>query len=240
MSIPRHFRRQRIDIEIPLQSPQGIFNIPAMKKDMLLPALLLALGLSLPLPSSAKTSPTPATAPAKSQVKKEKPVLVKMETSMGVIEMELDAQKAPITVKNFMNYVDRKYYDDLVFHRVIDDFMIQGGGFDKDLKLRPSDAGINNEAGNGLKNLKGTVAMARTPAPHSASSQFFINLKDNAFLDYKNPTPQGFGYAVFGKVTKGMDVVEKIGKVQTTASGSMRDVPAEPVMIKSIRKVEEK
>jgi peptidyl-prolyl cis-trans isomerase B (cyclophilin B) len=211
-----------------------------MKKDMLLPALLLALGLSLPLPSSAKTSPTPATAPAKSQVKKEKPVLVKMETSMGVIEMELDAQKAPITVKNFMNYVDRKYYDDLVFHRVIDDFMIQGGGFDKDLKLRPSDAGINNEAGNGLKNLKGTVAMARTPAPHSASSQFFINLKDNAFLDYKNPTPQGFGYAVFGKVTKGMDVVEKIGKVQTTASGSMRDVPAEPVMIKSIRKVEEK
>jgi cyclophilin family peptidyl-prolyl cis-trans isomerase len=172
--------------------------------------------------------------------KKENAVSVKIETSMGSIVAELDREKAPITVQNFLNYVDKKFYDDLIFHRVIDDFMIQGGGFDKDLKIRETEAAIQNEAANGLKNKTGTLAMARTPDPHSASSQFFINLKDNAFLDYKGPLPQDFGYAVFGKVTEGMDVVQKIAKVQTTASGQMRDVPSEPVIIKSIRKVEAK
>jgi cyclophilin family peptidyl-prolyl cis-trans isomerase len=171
--------------------------------------------------------------------KKESPVKVLIKTNKGSITLELNQEKAPVTVKNFLNYVDRKFYDDLVFHRVIDDFMIQGGGFDKDLKLRPTDAPIKNEAANGLKNDKGTVAMARTPDPDSASSQFFINLKDNDFLNYSGPLPSQMGYAVFGKVVDGMDVVEKIGKVQTTASGQMRDVPAEPVIIESIRKVEE-
>ncbi len=165
---------------------------------------------------------------------------VKIETNHGSIVVELDSEKAPITVKNFLNYVERKFYDDLIFHRVIPDFMIQGGGFDKDLKQRPTDAAIKNEAANGLKNLKGTIAMARTPDPNSASSQFFINLKDNDFLNYKGPMPQDYGYAVFGKVTEGMDVVEKIGAVKTTSSGQMRDVPAEPVVIKSIRKIEDK
>lgn len=205
---------------------------------------LLFCGLSL-TPHQAlaqkankKIKATPAV--TKKNKKKEKPVLVTIETSMGTIEAELNSEKAPISVKNFLNYAERKFYDNLVFHRVIDDFMIQGGGFDKDLKLRPTDAAIKNEAGNGLKNDKGTLAMARTPDPHSASSQFFINLKDNDFLNFRAPTPNGFGYAVFGKVTKGMDVVEKIGKVKTTASGQMRDVPAEPVIIKSIRKVEDK
>ncbi len=169
---------------------------------------------------------------------KEPSVQVTIKTNHGPITVELDKEKAPVTVKNFLNYVDRKFYDNLVFHRVIDDFMIQGGGFDKDLKLRPTDAPIKNEAANGLKNDKGTIAMARTPDPDSASSQFFINLKDNDFLNYKGPLPSQIGYAVFGKVTKGMEVVEKIGKVQTTASGQMRDVPSEPVIIESITQVE--
>ena len=171
--------------------------------------------------------------------KKEKPVTVKIETSMGVITVELDNEKAPISVKNFLNYVDKKFYDDLIFHRVIDDFMIQGGGFDKKLSLRPTDAPIKNEANNGLRNHKGTIAMARTPDPDSATAQFFINLKDNNFLNHQGPLPRDYGYDVFGKVSDGMDVVEKIGKVKTTSSGQMRDVPAEAVVIKSIRKVED-
>ncbi len=203
---------------------------------------LLAPGLSQSEPETkAPATPAPKNVKKESKKKKkEKPVSVVIETSMGKIELELDKEKAPITVTNFEKYVDRKFYDDLVFHRVIDGFMIQGGGFDKDLKLRPTDASIKNEADNGLKNDKGTIAMARTPDPHSASSQFYINLVNNNMLNYSSPTPQGWGYTVFGKVTKGMDVVEKIGKVQTTASGQMRDVPSTPVTIKSIRKVEKK
>ena len=166
---------------------------------------------------------------------KEKNVDVVIDTSKGKIELELNREKAPISVKNFLNYVEKKFYDGLVFHRVISNFMIQGGGFTKDLKLKPSDAAIENEATNGLKNLKGTIAMARTPAIHSATSQFYINHKDNAFLDHRGQSPQEFGYAVFGKVTKGMDVVDAIASVQTTASQSMRDVPAEPVIINSIK-----
>ncbi len=206
--------------------------------------MMMFLVLHLPGLAVAQKSKTPA---AKKDVKKpkenqnkEKAVSVKIETNHGSIVVELDSEKAPITVKNFLNYVERKFYDDLIFHRVIPDFMIQGGGFDKDLKQRPTDAAIKNEAANGLKNLKGTIAMARTPDPNSASSQFFINLKDNDFLNYKGPMPQDYGYAVFGKVTEGMDVVEKIAAVKTTASGQMRDVPAEPVVIKSIRKIEDK
>ena len=166
---------------------------------------------------------------------KEKNVDVVIDTSKGKIELELNREKAPISVKNFLNYVEKKFYDGLVFHRVISNFMIQGGGFTKDLKLKPSDAAIENEATNGLKNLKGTIAMARTPAIHSATSQFYINHKDNDFLDHRGQSPQEFGYAVFGKVTKGMDVVDAIASVQTTASQSMRDVPAEPVIINSIK-----
>lgn len=215
-----------------------------MKKFFSLPLLILSLGLALPSFSFGQTKTTPVKetkpTPPPQKTKKEKAVSVTIETNHGNIVVELDSEKAPITVKNFLNYVERKFYDDLVFHRVIPDFMIQGGGFDKDLKLRPTDAPIQNEAANGLKNLKGTIAMARTPDPHSASSQFFINLKDNDFLNYTAPVPQAFGYAVFGKVTSGMDIVEKIGGVKTTFSGQMRDVPAEPVMIKSIRKVGDK
>ena len=167
---------------------------------------------------------------------KEKKVPVILETSLGTIELELDNEKAPISVKNFLNYIDKKFYDGLVFHRVIDNFMIQGGGFNEKLQIKPSDAAITNEANNGLKNDLGTIAMARTPSPNSATSQFYINLKNNDFLNYKGPMPQDFGYAVFGKVTKGLDIVEKIGKVQTTSASSMRDVPKDPVVIKSIRK----
>lgn len=209
-----------------------------------LPILLLALSFttgSLAAEDSQKNQNKSAQSAKlkKSSNKKEtKKVSVTIATTMGDIEVELDSEKAPITVKNFLNYVDKKFYDDLVFHRVIKDFMIQGGGFDKDLNLRPTDAPIKNEAVNGLKNDKGTIAMARTPDPNSASSQFFINLKDNDFLNYSGPMPQQAGYAVFGKVTKGMDVVEKIGSVATSFSGPMRDVPTEPVIIKSIRKVE--
>lgn len=161
---------------------------------------------------------------------------VVIETSLGTIELELNNEKAPISVKNFLNYVDKKFYDGLVFHRVIDDFMIQGGGFNEQLQVKPTDAAITNEANNGLKNDLGTVAMARTPDPNSATSQFYINLKNNDFLNYRGPMPNDIGYAVFGQVTKGLDVVQKIGKVQTTSMGPMRDVPAEPVVIKSIRR----
>lgn len=203
---------------------------------------LILLCSSFSFSSVAKVDPMAPKTPQKNKPtpvkKKEKPVSVVIETSLGAITLELDPNKAPGTVQNFLNYVEKKFYDDLVFHRVIDNFMIQGGGFDKKLSLRPTDAPIKNEANNGLKNDKGTIAMARTPDPHSASSQFFINLKDNDFLNFTSPTSQGYGYTVFGKVTSGMDVVEKIGKVKTTASGHMRDVPAEPVIIKSIKKVE--
>lgn len=174
-------------------------------------------------------------------------VPVTMETSMGTIELELDADKAPLTVANFVNYARKGHYDGTVFHRVISDFMIQGGGFTEDLKEKPTEAPIKNEGQNGLKNERGTIAMARTSDPDSATSQFFINVEDNTTkLDY--PNPDGYGYAVFGKVTKGMDVVDKIRAVQTseksltqrTDSGQeitqmAGDVPVENVVIKSVK-----
>lgn len=165
----------------------------------------------------------------------EKPVVV-IETSLGTIKAELYPDKAPITVKNFLAYVEAKHYDGTIFHRVINDFMIQGGGFDEQLREKSTKAPIRNEAANGLKNTVGTLAMARTSIPDSATAQFFINVKDNFFLDYKNPTPQGIGYCVFGKVTEGLDVVNKIKAVRTgTGANGMGDVPMTAVVIKSIR-----
>jgi len=165
------------------------------------------------------------------------PVVI-MKTSMGDIKIELDKAKAPVTVENFLGYVNDKFYDGTIYHRVIPAFMIQGGGFDKDMSQKKTKAAIKNEASNGLKNTNGTIAMARTSDPNSATAQFFINTKDNVFLDYKNDTPQGMGYAVFGKVVDGMDVVKKIEQVKTTSKGPYENVPVTPVVIESIRVVE--
>jgi cyclophilin family peptidyl-prolyl cis-trans isomerase len=157
--------------------------------------------------------------------------IVIMETSKGTLKIECYPDKAPITVKNFLNYVDKKFYDGLVFHRVKPNFVIQGGGFTKDLVKKSTNPPIENEATNGLKNLKYTLSMARTPVVKSGTSQFFVNLVDNAFLDHRDTTPQGYGYAVFAKVIEGMSVVDAIGKVQTTTKNGMQDVPATPVTI---------
>ena len=165
-------------------------------------------------------------------------VIVAMETSEGVIRIELWADKAPETVKNFLAYVDDNFYDGTIFHRVIDNFMIQGGGFTADMRDKDKGQPIKNEATAELKNDRGTIAMARTQDIHSATSQFFINLKDNDFLNHSDNTPRGFGYAVFGKVVEGMDVVDRIGKVETTTSGPYTDVPAKPVVIKSVKRLE--
>jgi cyclophilin family peptidyl-prolyl cis-trans isomerase len=158
---------------------------------------------------------------------------VALKTSMGEIVLELNAEKAPETVKNFLAYVKKGHYNGTIFHRVMSNFMIQGGGFDADMKEKPTGATIQNEANNGLKNETYTVAMARRPDPHSASAQFFINVKDNAMLDY--PGQDGWGYAVFGKVIKGTDVVEKIKAVPTGNSGYHQNVPTTPVVIESAR-----
>ena len=160
--------------------------------------------------------------------------MVLISTSLGDITVELNADKAPITVKNFLGYVNDKFYDGTVFHRVIPGFMIQGGGMDKDLKEKSTKSPIKNEAGNGLKNEVGTIAMARTNVVDSATAQFFINVKDNTFLNHRDESQAGFGYAVFGKVVSGMDVVQKIEHVATTSKGPYQDVPAEPVIIKSV------
>ena len=156
---------------------------------------------------------------------------VKLTTSMGPITLQLDKEKAPASVENFAKYVDSGQYDGTIFHRVIDGFMIQGGGFDKDMHQKPTGAPIKNEASNGLKNDKYTVAMARTSDPNSATAQFFINVKDNDFLNYSAPTLQGFGYAVFGKVVEGQDVVDKIAKVPTGNRAMYQNVPLQPVVI---------
>jgi peptidyl-prolyl cis-trans isomerase B (cyclophilin B) len=166
--------------------------------------------------------------------------VVLMKTSQGDITIELDKAKAPISVENFLAYANGKFYDGTIYHRVIPAFMIQGGGFDKDMNQKKTTRpAIKNEAGNGLKNLNGTIAMARTSDPNSATAQFFINTKDNAFLDHRNETPQGYGYAVFGKVTSGMDVVQKIEKVQTTTKAPHENVPVTPVIIESVTVVQQ-
>ncbi len=163
-------------------------------------------------------------------------VMVVIETSMGNIEVELNKEKAPITVDNFLKYVEKKHYDGTIFHRVISSFMIQGGGHKEDLSEKSTDKPIKNEADNGLKNDKYTLAMARTGVVDSATAQFFINVVDNPFLNFRSPDPRGYGYAVFGKVTSGTDVVDKIKAVPTTSKMGMDDVPEKPVMIKTIRK----
>ena len=157
--------------------------------------------------------------------------MVKLHTNFGTIVLELDAAKAPETVKNFLAYVEAGHYDNTGFHRVIDGFMIQGGGFEPGMNQKPTNAPIQNEAANGLKNDRYTVAMARTGDPHSATAQFFINVKDNAFLNHTAPSGQGWGYCVFGKVVEGMDVVDKIKGVKTGSKGFHQDVPADDVVI---------
>ena len=162
------------------------------------------------------------------------PVVV-IETNLGTIEAELYQDKAPVSVENFLGYVKDKFYDNTIFHRVWDGFMIQGGGYTADLKAKKTKDPIKNEAANGLKNEVGTLAMARLPQPHTAASEFFINIADNVFLNHKNKTEAGYGYAVFGKVTSGMDVVNKIKAVKVADKDGFEKVPLEPVTIKSIR-----
>ncbi|MEM5325254.1 peptidylprolyl isomerase [Paraburkholderia sp. JHI2823] len=164
--------------------------------------------------------------------------MVELHTNHGVIKLELNAEKAPKTVANFLNYVKNGHYDGTVFHRVIDGFMIQGGGFEAGMKQKPTEAPIENEANNGLKNERGSIAMARTNDPHSASAQFFINVADNDFLNHSSPTPQGWGYAVFGKVAEGLEVVDKIKKVKTGSKGFHQDVPVDDVVIEKAVVVE--
>ena len=156
---------------------------------------------------------------------------VELRTSAGTIVIELDRDKAPASVENFLQYVKDGHYNGTIFHRVIPGFMVQGGGFTPDMREKPTRGQIKNEAGNGLRNLNGTLAMARTPDPHSASSQFFINVSDNAFLDFKAPTQQGYGYAVFGKVVKGMDIVNGIVAMPTATKGMHQNVPVKPIVI---------
>jgi len=190
-----------------------------MTRGRLSSALCLALVMVMPVGSAAQG---------------ENPVVV-IETSMGGITVELFPDRAPKSVENFLAYVSQGFYDGTIFHRVISDFMIQGGGFTADMQKKDTRAPIENEADNGLKNRRGTLAMARTPEIHSATGQFFINVKDNAFLDYKGPSAADFGYAVFGQVTEGLDVVDKIKSVKTGGAGPYQDVPVEAVVIKTIR-----
>ncbi|MEY4195351.1 MAG: hypothetical protein RLZZ226_1719 [Pseudomonadota bacterium] len=189
---------------------------------MLKPCYLLALSLcTLTAQALEKPNMTDASAP-----------YVKFHTSLGDVVLKLDAEKAPATVSNFLTYVREGHYDGTLFHRVIPGFMAQGGGFNTDFAQKPTHAPIKNEADNGLKNRRGTIAMARTNDPQSATAQFFINFADNAFLDYKNPTPQGWGYAVFGEVVEGMAVIDQMATIPTGRGGPMpSDVPKTPIVL---------
>jgi cyclophilin family peptidyl-prolyl cis-trans isomerase len=188
----------------------------------------------LPLGLLLVTSAAMAAAPAA----KKNPVVV-METTLGTIQIELYPDKAPVSVRNFLGYVRAKHYDGLLFHRVIPGFMIQGGGLFADMSEKPAGPPIKNEAVNGLKNDRGTIAMARTQAVDSATSQFFINVKDNDFLNHRDEAGRGFGYAVFGRVIQGMDVVDKIVAVLTLTKGGFQNVPADPVVIRLARILEQ-
>ena len=156
---------------------------------------------------------------------------IKLTTNHGVIALKLDAEKAPVTVKNFIQYVEDGHYDNTIFHRVIPGFMIQGGGFTPDMQQKDTHDAIQNEADNGLKNTRGSIAMARTGEPHSATAQFFINVVDNEFLDFKAKSPSGWGYCVFGAVTEGLEVIDSIKKVKTGNKGHHQDVPVDTVLI---------
>jgi len=186
-----------------------------------------AFAFALPLAAAEPSAPRSC----QDMLKGTSPMKVKLTTSMGPITIELDKTKAPVSVENFVKYVESGHYNGTIFHRVIDGFMIQGGGFDKDMRQKATNAPIKNEADNGLKNDKYTVAMARTQVPDSATAQFFINVKDNAFLNHTAKNVQGWGYAVFGKVVEGQDTVDKIRKVPTGNARGMGDVPLEPVTI---------
>lgn len=186
--------------------------------------VLLALAVGMSLPSAAMAEQ----------------VQVKIKTSLGMIEMVLDQDKAPATVANFVRYAKEGAYNGTIFHRVIPNFMIQGGGFDKDMHKKATHASIANEADNGLPNITGSVAMARTSEPHSASNQFFINTHNNSFLNFSSKTLSGWGYAVFGRVTKGMSVVRRIEAVSTGVRHGMRNVPLEPVVIERVEVIEQK
>jgi len=165
-------------------------------------------------------------------------VRVQMNTTFGALTLELDGDKAPKTVQNFVDYANNGFYDGTIFHRVIDNFMIQGGGFDADMAQKPTADPIENEADNGLKNDRGTIAMARTMDPHSATAQFFINVKDNDFLNHSGKNMQGWGYAVFGRVIEGEQVLDKIRKVETGSVAGHQDVPREPIVIESVTIIE--
>jgi cyclophilin family peptidyl-prolyl cis-trans isomerase len=193
--------------------------------------------LSAAIPSGAQEKKADAK-PAEEPKTETKANIVKitLETSKGNIELELDAEKAPVSTANFVAYAKKGHYEGTIFHRVIPGFMIQGGGFDAQMSQKATDAPIQNESKNGLKNARGTIAMARTNVPDSATSQFFINVKDNTNLDY--PSFDGYGYAVFGKVTAGMEVVDAIVGVPTTSKGPHQNVPAEPIVIKSAKVAE--
>jgi len=193
-------------------------------------AAALPLAACAQAPADKAATPAPASASSCTQ-KGNAPMKVKLTTSMGPIVIQLDKEKAPISVDNFVKYVEAGTYNGTIFHRVIDGFMVQGGGFTKDMQQKPTQAPIKNEANNGLKNDNYTVAMARTGVRDSATSQFFINVKDNAFLNYSGESPQGWGYAVFGKVVEGQDVVDKIKKVPTGNASGMQNVPTTPVVI---------
>lgn len=222
--------------------------------NLLITSILFSLTMSLGSALHADEAKTETMSEAKSETKSEtkkeakkemakasekkgaKMTTVVMETSLGNVEIELNGEKAPKTVENFLKYVEAKQYDGTIFHRVIKDFMIQGGGMDEKMNEKKTGKPIQNEANNGLQNLRGSIAMARTGDPHSATAQFFINTVDNAFLNFRSEDVRGWGYAVFGKVTSGMDVVDKIRAVETGTIGGMEDVPKSTVTIKSIRK----
>jgi cyclophilin family peptidyl-prolyl cis-trans isomerase len=179
----------------------------------------------------------PSIAAEEPQEQERNTVMILVKTSKGDIKIELDPEKAPKTVENFLGYVEAGHYNGTIFHRVMNGFMIQGGGFDANMEQKPAPRMVENEASNGLKNVVGSIAMARTPDPHSASAQFFINLSDNAILDY--PGQDGWGYCVFGQVVEGMDVVDAIKAVPTGNSGSHQNVPTEPILINEVSVIEE-
>ncbi len=191
--------------------------------------LLLLTFVSLSVFAAPKKAPV-------EKVEAKKNIVVLMQTSHGEIEIELNAEKAPVTVANFLKYVDEGFYNGTIFHRVINNFMIQGGGFDEKMVQKKTKASIKNEAGNGLLNDTGTIAMARTGDPHSATAQFFINVNDNYSLNHTASNEAGFGYAVFGKVTNGMHVVNRIKAVKTGTIGMYGDVPMDPVIIKTVKR----
>jgi peptidyl-prolyl cis-trans isomerase B (cyclophilin B) len=196
---------------------------------------LLAATLLFVACSAQESEVQPAAAPEpKPEPVKEVKTMILMKTTKGDIKLELDAEKAPNTVANFLKYVESGHYNGTIFHRVISNFMIQGGGFDKNMNQKPAPHTVDNEANNGLKNEVGTIAMARTSDPHSAGAQFFINTKNNGFLNFSAPTVQGWGYCVFGKVVEGMDVVKEIDGVATGNVGMFGDVPREPITITEV------